>query len=93
MLQQRKTPVEILRYGIILIVLLWTVFPIAWMILTSFKPANDIMVSPPRFVFKPTIDNYLYAMGKANFAMFIKNTLYVSVVSTLLVIVLAALAA
>lgn len=93
MLQQRKTPVEILRYGIILIVLLWTVFPIAWMVITSFKPANDIMVSPPRFVFKPTIDNYIYAMGKANFAMFIKNTLYVSIVSTLLVIVLAALAA
>lgn len=93
MLQQRKTPFEILRYGIIIVVLLWTVFPIAWMIITSLKPANDIMVSPPRFVFEPTIDNYIYALQKANFAMFIKNTLYVSVVSTILVIVLAALAA
>lgn len=93
MLQQRKTPIEILRYGIIILVLLATVFPIAWMILTSFKPAGDIMVTPPRFVFKPTIDNYVYAMGKANFAMFIKNTLYVSVVSTIFVIILSALAA
>jgi multiple sugar transport system permease protein len=93
MLQQRKTPIEILRYGIIILVLLATVFPIAWMILTSFKPAGDIMVSPPRFVFKPTFDNYVYAMGKANFAMFIKNTLYVSVVSTIFVIILSALAA
>jgi len=93
MLQQRKTPMEILRYGIIIFVLLATVFPIAWMILTSFKPAADIMVSPPRFVFKPTIDNYIYALQKANFAMFIKNTLYVSVVSTVFVIILSALAA
>ncbi len=93
MLQQRKTPMEILRYGIIILILLATVFPIAWMILTSFKPAADIMVSPPRFIFKPTIENYVYAMGKANFAMFIKNTLYVSVVSTIFVIILASLAA
>jgi multiple sugar transport system permease protein len=45
MMERRSTPVEILRYGLITIVLIWTVFPIAWLILTSFKPANDIMVS------------------------------------------------
>ena len=84
---------EILRYGIILIVLLWTVFPIAWLIITSFKQPHDIMVSPPRFIFKPTIENYIYAIHKANFALFIKNTIYVALVSTLLVIILAALAA
>jgi len=93
MLEKRKAPIEILRYGFILIILLWTVFPLAWMILTSFKPANDIMVSPPRFLFKPTLENYHYAMTKANFAMFIGNTLYVSVLSTIFVIILASLAA
>jgi multiple sugar transport system permease protein len=93
MLERRKTPVEILRYGIILVVLLWTVFPIAWLLLTSFKPANDIMVSPPRFIFTPTLENYAYAIGKANFAMFIGNTLYVSVASTIIVVILASLAA
>lgn len=93
MLQRRRTPMEILRYGIILIVLLWTVFPIAWLIVTSFKQPHDIMVSPPRFIFKPTLENYVYALHKANFALFIKNTIYVAVVSTILVIILAALAA
>jgi multiple sugar transport system permease protein len=93
MLERKNTPFEILRYGIILIVLLWTVFPIAWLILTSFKPANDIMVSPPRFFFTPTLENYAYAMGKANFAIFIANTLIVSLVSTIFVVILASLAA
>lgn len=93
MLERRSTPIEVLRYGIILIVLLWTVFPIAWLILTSFKPANDIMVSPPRFFFTPTLENYVYAMGKANFTMFIVNTLIVSLVSTIFVVILASLAA
>jgi multiple sugar transport system permease protein len=93
MLERKNTAFEILRYGIILIVLLWTVFPIAWLILTSFKPANDIMVSPPRFFFTPTLENYAYAMGKANFAIFIANTLIVSLVSTIFVVILASLAA
>jgi multiple sugar transport system permease protein len=92
MLQRRKTPLEILRYGIILILLLGIVFPIAWMILTSFKQPADIMVTPPKFLFTPTLDNYHYALTKANFASFIGNTLYVSIFSTLIVIVLASLA-
>jgi multiple sugar transport system permease protein len=93
MLERRSAPIEILRYGLITIVLLWTVFPIAWLLVTSLKPANDIMVSPPRFIFTPTLENYVYAMGKANFAMFIGNTLYVSLISTFFVVILASLAA
>lgn len=92
MRQQQRGPFEVLRYGIILVVLLWTIFPIAWMILTSFKMADDIMVSPPKFVFEPTLDNYVYALQKANFGLFIQNTIFIAVTSTLLVIVLASLA-
>jgi ABC-type glycerol-3-phosphate transport system permease component len=90
--QRRATITEILRYTIIALILTASLFPIAWMIITSFKPADDIMVYPPRFVFKPTLDNYIYALQKANFAHFIENTLYVALVSTLIVIVLSSLA-
>jgi multiple sugar transport system permease protein len=92
MLQRRRAPLEVLRYGIILIILLWTVFPIAWLIATSFKQPQDIMVTPPRFIFSPTLDNYVHAIKQANFVSFIGNTLYVSVVSTIIVIFLSALA-
>ncbi len=93
MLQRRRaTPFEVLRYALIVLVLLWTVFPIAWMVITSFKPADDVMVSPPKFLFEPTLDNYTYALDKANFLMFIQNTVFVSVTSTVIVIVLSALA-
>jgi ABC-type glycerol-3-phosphate transport system permease component len=93
MLQQRNsTPIEILRYAIIVMFLTASLFPIAWLILTSFKPADDIMVSPPHFVFKPTLDNYIYALQKANFLHFVQNTIFVAIVSTTIVIVLSALA-
>lgn len=94
MYQQTRSaaPWLILRFGLILVVLLWTIFPIAWMIVTSFKPAEDIMRMPPVFVFEPTLDNYTYAINQANFGMFIKNSVYAAVVSTAIVIVLGALA-
>ncbi len=93
MLQQRtSTPAEILRYAIIVLFLTASLFPIAWLIITSFKPADDVMVSPPRFIFTPTLDNYVYALQKANFLHFIQNTILVATVSTVIVIVLSSLA-
>ncbi len=93
MLQQRGSTLgEIVRYAIIVLILTATLFPIVWLILTSFKPADDIMVSPPHFVFTPTLDNYIYALNKANFLHFIQNTLLVAITSTVFVIVLSSLA-
>ncbi len=93
-MQQKQgfSPWSVLRYGIVVLFLVWSVFPIAWLILTSFKPVDDIMVSPPVFVFQPTIDNYIYALDKANFGLFLTNTVLVAVVSTIFVIILSALA-
>lgn len=90
--QRRATSMEILRYAIIVLILAASLFPIAWMIITSFKPADDIMTMPPRFIFRPTLDNYIYALHKANFAHFIENTIYVALASTVIVIVLSSLA-
>jgi multiple sugar transport system permease protein len=94
MLQQKSSTVfVILRYALIALVLTAVLFPIVWLILTSFKPADDIMVWPPHFTFKPTIDNYTYVLQKANFLDFIGNTLLDAGVSTVFVIVLSSLAA
>jgi len=94
MLQRESSfPKEVLRYGLIVLVLGFIVFPIAWMILTSFKPAEAIMVSPPRFLFTPTLDNYVHAIYDKNFLFYIKNTLFISVASTIIVVIIGSLAA
>ncbi|MFQ6161767.1 carbohydrate ABC transporter permease [Sinorhizobium meliloti] len=84
---------EALRYGLIVLVLGFIVFPIAWMIITSFKPADAVMVSPPRFLFTPTLENYTHAINDKNFLFYIKNTLFISVASTIIVVVTGSLAA
>jgi multiple sugar transport system permease protein len=94
MLQQKDSTIgAIVRYAIIVIVLAAVLFPIAWLILTSFKAEADIRVSPPHFLFTPTFENYLYVFQKANFLSFIGNTLLDAGVSTIFVIVLSSLAA
>lgn len=88
-----SVPKEILRYAAILGVLTFFFFPIFWMLLTSLKPDDAIMVSPPRFLFQPTLDNYRHALGEKNFLFFVRNTLIISVISTAIVIVVGSLAA
>lgn len=81
------------RYVVLVVFLIWTVFPIIWLVMTSLKQPNDIITVPPRFIFDPTFDNYRYVFEKANFGLFIRNTLWIAVVSSVIVTVLATLAA
>jgi multiple sugar transport system permease protein len=83
---------DLVRYTLAIALLVFFLFPIYWMITTSFKAPPDILTRPPKWVFQPTLSNYVYAFEEADFALFIKNTLIVSLISTALVIVLACLA-
>lgn len=84
---------EVFRYATILLVLTFFFFPIFWMLLTSFKPEGAIMVSPPQFLFTPTLDNYSHALFDKNFLFYVGNTLIISTISTFIVIVIGSLAA
>ena len=74
-------------------VLIIFMFPIYWMIVTSFKSSADILVNPPRWTFHPTLENYTYAFEVANFGKYIRNTLSVALVSTTIVVMAGTLAA
>jgi multiple sugar transport system permease protein len=87
------TPGVLLRHALIFVVLIVFLFPIYWMLMTSFKPPEDVITRPPTWVFTPTFDNYMYAFEKANFGLFIRNTVIVASISTVLVIVFGSLAA
>lgn len=89
---QRVTAGDILRHVFILAVLVVFMFPIYWMITTSFKLPEDILTRPPKFVFEPTLQNYTYAFREGNFGLYIRNTLVVALLSTSIAIVLGAMA-
>ncbi|MEV4703799.1 carbohydrate ABC transporter permease [Actinoplanes sp. NPDC049316] len=68
------------------------VFPVIWMVLTSFKQEQAAASNPPTWVFTPTLDQYATVFDR-NITPFLLNSLMASVFSTLLVIVLATPAA
>ncbi len=89
---KKFTPMDILRQTIAIAVLILVLFPIYWMIATSLKPTNAILMSPPVFLFQPTFEHYQYAFQQANFALYIRNTLIVALGSTAIVVVTGSLA-
>lgn len=86
-------PVRILKHALLLAFILaftgWTLFPIVWMVVSSFKPDNALFAFPPRFIFAPTETHYAGLFTGANtFATYIKNSVIASVSSTVISIVL-----
>ena len=72
----------------ILALVVWTVFPFFWILLTSLKQPLDVIAAPPKIVFSPTTDNYraifigqqrgLYASARPDFPHFFLNSIIIS---------------
>ena len=63
-------------------------FPVFWMVLTAFKQERDAFTSPPKFIFKPTLDQF-DAVLSGGLEPALLNSLWATVGSTALVVALA----
>ncbi len=65
--------------------LVFLLFPFYWMSIVSLKPTNDLfeLKYNPFWIQKLTFENYLYLFQKTPFPEWVKNTIIVSVVSTI----------
>lgn len=95
----RDLGTRIAIYLLIVIVLAITIFPIYWLVTTSFKERVQSLTVPPVWVFKPTFEGYYKVvtgeMG-AGFEIFLMQSLMASAIissaTTALAIVLGSLA-
>ncbi|MGZ8512542.1 MAG: carbohydrate ABC transporter permease [Candidatus Limnocylindria bacterium] len=78
---------------VLAVILLWTVVPLVWMVLSSIKPPEDLTSSSPVLAFKPTLEHYkaLFSGGN-NIGPYIRNSLIAAGVSTIIAVVLGCLA-
>jgi sorbitol/mannitol transport system permease protein len=98
---ESTTPVPVRRKGTAgkatLTTLTWViavlfVFPLIWMVLTAFKQESDAYTDPPKFLFSPTLDQFANVIDKG-FLPYLGNSTFVTIVSTLAVLVLGVPAA
>jgi multiple sugar transport system permease protein len=69
------------------------VFPVAYVVLNSFKFQRDIFAFPPVIAFEPTLANYAdLAANHPDFFGFVGNSLTISMIATLLSVFAAACA-
>ena len=77
----------------VLFVAVLILMPIAWMVLSSFKPSSEVTAYPPKLIFSPTLDNYRQLFQTTPFAKYTLNSLIITVGSTLIGLVLGVPAA
>jgi multiple sugar transport system permease protein len=74
--------------------LIWFLFPLYWMFVTSIKPDLELAkLSYPLFVNQPTFQHYHDLLFKSDFRYWFGNSLIVSVVSTVLSVCVSCLGA
>lgn len=84
---------QVILYSILALVLLWTLVPIFWMVLSSFKPSGSITSPTPKIVFNPTLENYASLFSGANNLLgYAENSLLAAGISTVISVVLGCLA-
>ncbi|MBN1312173.1 MAG: carbohydrate ABC transporter permease [Anaerolineae bacterium] len=90
----RKLLNSTLFYIALALAILWTAFPIYWMIATSFKSGDMLFNWPPTYFPYPlTLANYEYIFRLQPITKFLTNSAIVAVASTPISVALAALAA
>src|SRR5919108_2322278 len=63
------------------------IFPVLWMVSTSFKPPTEVLTWPPTLVpSSPTLQNYGTVFDTIPIVRFFFNSVFISTVSTALVV-------
>lgn len=85
---------QIMILVITIIFVLFSIFPVYWMISTSIKPTQQVFEDPPRWFPAPiTTESYRSVFFSLNFPLYFWNTLRVSIISTFLSVAFAISAA
>ena len=73
-----------LIHAVLMLGAIFMILPMVWMLATSFKPATEIAIWPPRLLpLAPTLANYTGIFEVAPFGRFFLNSAGLSIVATL----------
>jgi len=67
-----------IRIGTGIVACVIFLFPVFWMVLSSFKFPRDIFTSPPTLFFTPTLETYISYMQRADISRRLINTVIVA---------------
>ena len=87
-MRARSATIGALKSLAVVVILCWSLAPILFMVMASFKPGQDIFAVPPHWSFTPTLQHYAALWAKwQNFFRGLFNSLVVTAGATILVVV------
>lgn len=94
MIDQLSPPVRVLRVALLGLWLVITLFPLYWILVTSFKDPGAIAAFPLRYLPSPwTLTNYTSLFQNSAFGTYMANSLLVSVVAAAVATLISLLSA
>ena len=85
---------KIVFYSTLVLMVLFAFFPIYWMAITSFKSSGEVIQSPPTFYPHTfTLEHYTTALTDKNLLTYLKNSLIVAGLTSLLSVIISSYAA
>jgi multiple sugar transport system permease protein len=85
--------VRLLKAAAVLLIAVWSMFPISFIVLSSFKPGRDIFAVPPKFLFEPTFIHYFNLWTRwGTFFDGLRNSVIVTVGAALLAVTVSSMA-
>ncbi|MCU1408770.1 MAG: sugar transporter permease [Microbacteriaceae bacterium] len=93
---RRRRPLRfypVFRVVALAVVVLLFIAPLAWMFIASLKTNVDIYDASKTILFTPTLDNYANVLNRNNYFVFIFNSFWVALWSTVLSLILGVPAA
>lgn len=92
--KKRRITYRVLRYATLIVGAGIMIVPFLYLFATSFKPQLYLFEIPPQFIPKhPTLSNYTDAWTSNSFGHYFANSVFVSVVSTIIAALLSAMMA
>ena len=81
------------KYAFVSLFAFLSLYPIFLMIMSSFKTKKEITTSPLGLPHRFSFDNFVEVWNKVNFAKFLGNSVWVSVISVLIILFISSMAA
>lgn len=67
--------------------------PVAWIMMSAFKSTNDILATPPKLLFQPTLQNFVDLTTQPLAPTFFKNSFLISIFAVAVALVVSFMAA
>jgi multiple sugar transport system permease protein len=85
---------QALVYGGLTLYAVWSMFPVLWVVLISFKSSAEALSVPPQLIFQPTLANYRQVFDTVyEFPSVVMNSVLIAAAGTFIILVLAVPAA